>query len=432
LIDVNSPNATTGYIVTYKKLAGINTSAAGAKMMSASQVKVTAQKMAGSYGASVKQTYSSAISGFAMQIPNKNINKFLADAAKNPMVARIEKDIPVVLDALTTQTPATWGLDRSDQKKLPLNNTYNYTGDGSGVTAYVVDSGINPTHQEFAGRINPGFTSISDGRGTTDCKGHGSHVAGIIGGTKYGVAKKIRITPIRIFDCNGGASLSGIIAGVDWIVKNGKRPGVINLSLGASPSNTFDAAVTAAHNAGFVVVASAGNFAGEACNQSPARAHKVITVASTDINDKKSYYSNYGQCIDLFAPGANIQSAWFNSAKSTNEISGTSMSAPHVAGVAALYLQMKPTATPDQINYALLNSATASVVGTIGKDTPNRLLNITNKLNFTPVVQPIYVPPIVSPLPPPSPVPGPKPPTPIKAFRKISIEKIQFGIFKSN
>ena len=425
-VNINSVTAIPGssYMVVYKQgAAGNPNDIANSSAAIRSQMEVTGQQVAKTYGGVFKFAYSSAVRGFSLAIPNTKVTEFIDGMQRNPNVDYVEEDIPVFTNAIS-QTPAIWGLDRIDQTALPLNNTYTYANNGTGVHAYIIDTGLNENHQEFTGRVDPGFTAIPDGRGTGDCKGHGTHVAGIIGGTTYGVAKKIRLTPIRVFDCNGTSSLSGIIAGIDWIIQNGHLPGVINLSLGASVSNTFDQAINNLHNAGYVVVVSAGNYAGDACNQSPARVPLAITVGSSDINDVKSYYSNYGICVDLFAPGSNIKSAWFNSTTDSNTISGTSMSAPHVAGVAALYLQSNPTATPLQINYALLNSATNRLTGSLGPSSPNRLLRVSNTPDFTPVNQPIYVPPITSPLPP-TPVPANPPSKPSKPFRIVSIKSIK-------
>ncbi len=415
-----TPVPGTSFVVVYKQ--GGSGSPNDLSSSNLTDMQVTGKQIAKKYGGEFKFSYSSALRGFSLAIPNTKITDFIEGMQRNPNVDYIEEDVLVHNDI--NQTPATWGLDRIDQLALPLNNIYSYTRNGTGVNAYVVDSGINPTHQEFLGRVKPGFTSIYDGKGTVDCKGHGSHVAGIIGGTTYGVAKNVNIIPVKVFDCNGSSSLSGILAGLDWIIQNGKLPGVINMSLGASPSNTFDQAVNNVIKAGFVLVVSAGNFAGNACDQSPARSPGAITVGSSDDNDTKSYYSNYGVCVDLFAPGSYIKSAWFRNDTDTNVISGTSMSAPHVTGVVAQYLQHNPTATPQQINYAIINSSRSSLVGSLGTGSPNRLLKIAVTPDFTPVNQPIYVPPITSPLPP-APPPPPISTKPTKPFRIISVNVLR-------
>ena len=362
--------------------------------LSTQQLQNTAEKLMAPYNGQIAETFSNAVQGFTAKVPNQNINQFLKETQNNPAVESVVEDIPISMNSHSIQTPVNWGLDRIDQTSLPLNNIYQYQQDGTGVNAYVMDTGIRASHSEFTKRVLPGFTAIADGKGTQDCMGHGSHVAGIIGGSTYGVAKNIRITPVRVLDCRGGGSLSSLLAGLDWIVKNGKLPAVINMSIGTSASDVLDQAVNNAVKAGFVVVTSAGNNAGDSCTQSPARSHDVINVGSSDSTDTKSYYSNYGQCVDLFAPGSAIRSAWFNSDFESQELSGTSMSAPYVAGVVALYLQINPLASPLQVRYALYNSAIQNqLIGFIGSNSPNRLLSIATQLNYTAVPKPIYVAP---------------------------------------
>ena len=391
--------AGSSFVVVYKQGGAGNPNDHIAANNIRREMEVTGQQIARKYGGTFKYAYSSAIRGFSLAIPNVKVQDFVDGMQRNPNVDFIEEDFPVNLDA-GTQVPLNWGLDRIDQDNLPLNNSYSYINDGTGVNAYVIDTGLNSNHQDFTGRVKPGFSAIQDNLGTTDCKGHGTHVAGILGGTTYGVAKNVQITPIKIFDCYGSSSMSGILAGIDWIIQNGSLPGVINMSIGISVSHTIDQAVNSAYEAGYVVVASAGNFAGRACDQSPARASNVITVGSSDITDTKSYFSNYGVCVDVFAPGSSIRSSWFSQNDAYNILNGTSMSSPHVAGVAALILQSYPNAKPQEINYAILNAANTNMVGSLGTDSPNRLLRVTNTPDFTPFNQPIYVPPINTPLPP--------------------------------
>ncbi len=391
------------YVVVYKnninekKLFITNQSVANEKI-SAQAIYANAQQLAHVYGATVGKTYTSALQGFSITVPMQNQEQFLQNIRNNPMVASVEKDAVIRLNnlAVNTQSPVVWGLDRVDQEALPLNNNYQYIYDGSGVNAYVLDTGVRSTHSEFIGRIKPGFSAIADGRGTTDCAGHGSHVSGIIGGRTYGVAKNVMITPVRVMDCNGGGSLSQLLAGIDWIVKNGKLPAVVNMSIGSNASDALDQAVANAVKAGFVFVTSAGNVAGDSCLQSPARSFEVINVGSSDNKDGKSYFSNYGECVDLFAPGSDIRSAWFNSDTEVHDLSGTSMSAPYVSGVVALYLQMNPKATPLQVRYALYNSANQNkMTGFIGNKSPNRLLLIGTQLNYAVAQKPKHVSPIV-------------------------------------
>ena len=430
-----STNGSKGYIVVYKnptapsekKIFGANTTnTPNTLRMSAQMVQMKAQALAHNSGGKISNIYSRALSGFAVQVPKNNIQKFLSDAKNDPTIDYVEENKPVYLDAVTTQSNVPWGLDRIDQAKLPLNKQYSYAYDGSGVNAYVIDTGLNSMHDDFTGRVGEGFSVAADDLGTKDCKGHGTHVAGIIGGTTSGVAKKVKITPIRIFDCEGSSSISGIVAGIDWIIENGQLPAVVNMSIGISVNRTIDDAVIRLVDEGYVAVASAGNFAGSACHQSPARVHKVIAVAASYIQDNQdisAYFTNYGKCVDLFAPGAGILSAWFSDNNAYKYLNGTSMSAPHVAGVAALYLQMYPKATPLEIRHALYNSAKNNVISNPGAETPNRLLNIASQLNFTPVEKPLYIPPLNPPLPP-IPPEDPKPPKPTIGFRIAAIDKM--------
>jgi subtilisin family serine protease len=315
-------------------------------------------------------TYRSALKGFSVRMPEQRALRL----AEDPRVAFVEEDSEVI--ASTTQTSATWGLDRIDQRDLPLNGTYNYTPTGSGVTAYIIDTGIRATHNEYAGRVISGFTAINDGRGTDDCNGHGSHVAGTVGGTTYGVAKNVTLVAVRVLNCNGSGTTSGVIAGIDWVTSNhtGTNPAVANMSLGGGASSSLDTAVNNSINDGVTYAVSAGNSNADACTQSPARAPNAITVASTTMADARSSFSNFGTCVDIFAPGSSITSAWATSDTATNTISGTSMASPHVAGVAALYLEGDPTASAATVTTAIINSATPNKVTNAGSGSPNRLL----------------------------------------------------------
>jgi subtilisin family serine protease len=291
---------------------------------------------------------------------------------RNPRVASVEADAVVRLEA--TQEGATWGLDRIDQRSLPLSSTYSYTAGPNAVTAYVVDTGILATHSEFAGRVGAGYSSIADGQGTNDCNGHGTHVAGTIGGTVFGVAKTVNLVPVRVLDCNGSGSWSGVIAGLDWIAAHhvAGTPAVANMSLGGGASSSVDAAVQAVIADGVTVVVAAGNSNVDACTSSPARVAAAITVAATDSTDTRASFSNFGTCVDVFAPGVAITAAWSNGG--TNTISGTSMASPHVAGAAALALSISPVSTPADVTSKLLGTATSSIVRNAGTGSPNRLL----------------------------------------------------------
>lgn len=327
----------------------------------------TQAKVAQGLGAKVTQTYTT-LGGYAAELTPRQ----LAELRANPGVAYIEADQEVSLSA--TQTNATWGLDRVDQRALPLNGTYVYNSTGAGVRSYIIDTGISP-HNEFSGRLAAGATAINDGRGTQDCNGHGTHVAGTVGGSSYGVAKGTTLVPVRVLDCAGRGTNAGIIAGMDWVAgQSSANPRVANMSLGGGASTAVDQAVARMTNAGVTVVVAAGNESQNACNVSPARASTAYTVGSTTSSDARSSFSNFGSCVNIFAPGSSITSAWPTSSSATNTISGTSMASPHVAGAAALYLQRNVNASPSQVRSALTNQATTGRLSGIGTGSPNRLL----------------------------------------------------------
>jgi serine protease len=336
---------------------------------SAPRVPRVARDIAAVSRATLLRSYEHALRGFVVRADDAALAKLLAD----PRVAFVEEDGVVTLSA--TQTNATWGLDRIDQRALPLNTTYNYTTTGTGVRAYVIDSGLLATHSEFSGRVGNGFTAINDGRGTGDCSGHGTHVAGTLAGTTWGVAKGVTVHPVRVFACGPQGAWSDIIAGIDWVRANHIKPAVANLSLGGAVNTAADTAVTNLINAGVTAVIAAGNSNADACTFSPARVANAITVGSTDRNDGRSSFSNFGSCLDLFAPGGGIRSAWWTGNTATNTISGTSMAAPHVAGAAALFLAGSPTATPAQVASALNTRASINRVILPGAGSPNRLLS---------------------------------------------------------
>ncbi|MDS7935304.1 S8 family peptidase [Acinetobacter sp. V91_7] len=331
-----------------------------------------AQNIAKQHGAKVLQSYDTVLKGFAIYLPDTAATAFVEAMKKNPQVLSIENDIVMKIDA-TTQSNPDWGLDRIDQKALPLNSAYSYLQTGSGTTAYIVDTGILSSHQQFSGRVLSGYTAISDGNGTSDCNGHGTHVAGTVGGSTYGVAKNVNLVPIRILGCDGSGASSNVIAGLDWILKNGKKPAVVNMSLGGDASTSLDSAVENLFDNGYVMVVAAGNSNTDACSASPARVSKALTVAATDNTDTRASYSNYGSCVDIFAPGSQINSSWIGSNTATKILNGTSMATPHVAGVVAEMLQSTPTAAPQTISTNLLNQASSNVVKN-PSGSPNRLL----------------------------------------------------------
>ena len=315
--------------------------------------------------------YANAIKGFAASLPESA----LAAIQNNPNVASVEADATVRLNQVASvQNQATWGLDRIDQVDRPLDTQYRFNYTGAGVTAFIIDTGIRADHTEFTGRVDTGFTAVSDGNGTNDCNGHGTHVSGTMGGSTWGVAKAVKLVPVRVLDCSGSGSLSGVIAGIDWASGTTNRPAVANLSLGSSYSSTVNAAVAGAVSKGITMVVAAGNSNANACNYSPASEPSAITVGATTSSDARASYSNFGSCLDVFAPGSNITSAWLTSATATNTISGTSMASPHVAGVAALALQANPQATPASVASFLVNNASLNKLTSLGTGSPNKLV----------------------------------------------------------
>jgi len=354
ILGLDSPTAIAGqFIVVFEPGAG------------RADVEIAAAQ-ARHGGATILFQYEAALNGFAATLPEQALNGL----RHNPNVLYIEADQVVSLDV--TQSPATWGIDRIDQRYLPLNNTYNYDFTGVGVNVYVIDTGILVTHTEFNGRASVAYDAL--GGDGIDCYGHGTHVAGTIGGTTYGVAKDIDLYAVRVLDCSGSGTTTGVIAGVDWVTQNHVDPAVANMSLGGGASTSLDTAVTNSINAGVTYAVSAGNSNRDACKFSPARVPAALTVGATTSTDARASYSNYGKCLDLFAPGSSITSAWIGSNTAINTISGTSMASPHVAGVAALYLQAHPSATPATVATAIKGAATANVVINAGRGSPNLLL----------------------------------------------------------
>ncbi len=321
-------------------------------------------------GGTVTRVYRHALSGLAVRIPASAASRLAA----LPGVAAVVPD--VVIRALSTQHGAPWGLDRSDQRTRPLSGSYSYPGTGSGVTAYVLDTGVLASHVDFGGRVAAGFDAIGDGRGTSDCSGHGTHVASTIGGATYGMAKQVTVVPVRVLDCGGSGNLSGLLAGIDWVIgHHAAGPAVANLSLGGAANSTIDAAVQRLVDDGVTAVVAAGNdFGADACSTSPARSANAITVGATTSADARATFSNIGPCVDLFAPGAAITAAWHTSATAVNTISGTSMAAPHVAGAAAVLLGRDPALSPAEVASTIVTTATTGAVQSVGAGSPNRLL----------------------------------------------------------
>jgi aqualysin 1 len=310
--------------------------------------------------------YAFALSGFSAEMSEEEALALSQD----PEVRLVEEDSVVYADA--TQFNAPWGLDRTDQRDRPLNGTYGYTTTGSGVNAYIIDTGIRRTHTQFGGRALAGFDAF--GGSTNDCNGHGTHVAGTVGGSTYGIAKSVRLYAVRVLSCSGSGSTSGVIAGVDWVTRNHVKPAVANMSLGGGASTSLDTAVRNSIAAGITYAVAAGNSNVNAANSSPARVGEAITVGSSTSTDARSSFSNYGSIVDLFAPGSSITSAWSTSDTATRTISGTSMATPHVAGVAARYLQNNRTASPATVRNAIVTASTTGRLTGLPSGTANRLL----------------------------------------------------------
>ncbi|MFD5913914.1 S8 family peptidase [Streptomyces massasporeus] len=360
VLAADSPTAIKGsYLVTLKKSAGLKASSAAGKGL----VK--------EYGGSVDKTFGKALNGYAATLSATEARQLAAD----PAVASVEQNQRVTLAA--TQTNAPWGLDRVDQASLPLSGTYTYPDSaGSGVTVYVIDTGVRITHQQISGRAAHGYDAVDGDNNASDGNGHGTHVATTIAGTTYGVAKKAKIVGVRVLNNSGSGTTAGVIAGIDWVTQNHSGPSVANMSLGGGASATLDTAVRNSIASGVTYAVAAGNSSTTASSSSPARVAEAITVGATTNTDAKASYSNYGSALDIFAPGSSITAGWHTSDTATNTISGTSMATPHVAGAAAVYLAGHTSSTPAQVATALVNGAVTGKVTSAGSGSPNRLLQI--------------------------------------------------------
>ena len=323
-----------------------------------------AKALSNKHKGTVKHTYSQALKGFAAKMSAKDA----AELAKDPSVAFVEQD--QVVTTTTTQSPVTWGLDRIDQRFLPLSNSYTFTGLGSGVRAYIIDTGIQTSHSDFGGRALAVYDAF--GGSGQDCNGHGTHVAGTVGGATYGVAKRVYLRGVRVLNCAGSGTWGGVIAGMDWVRVNGIKPAVANMSLGGGFSAAVNAAATNLANSGIFVAVAAGNSNANACSFSPASAAGVLTVAASDRTDRRASFSNYGQCVEIYAPGVAVTSDWLGGGVAT--LNGTSMASPHAAGVAALYKGRFGDVTSNfLVNWIIANSTAGVIIGNPA-GTPNRLL----------------------------------------------------------
>jgi subtilisin family serine protease len=340
--------------------------------LSATSTTATSTALASEHQAKITHTYSSVLRGFAATMQAQEAKELAADSR----VAFVEQNGRVTASEVQSDPP-NWGLDRSDQADLPLDQKYNFNTKAENVNAYIIDTGINTAHNDFGGRASVGTDTVGDGQNGQDCNGHGTHVAGTVGGAEHGIAKGVKLFAVRVLDCQGSGTNAGVIAGVDWVTQNAQQPAVANMSLGGGVSNALDSAVQRSIASGVTYALAAGNENTDACGSSPARTKEAITVGASTIRDARSSFSNVGTCVDIFAPGEDITAPWIGGNDATETISGTSMASPHVAGAAALFLASHAGSTPAQVQDGLVDCATSDKLTDPGNGSPNKLLLAT-------------------------------------------------------
>ena len=377
------------------------------------EVEAEAQFLSSVYGGKVHGVYSDALKGFSAVMTASEAESL----SRDDRVKFVEEDS--VISISSTQTNAGWNLDRVDQRNLPMDTNYNYTLTGAGAHVYIIDTGIRTTHQEFGGRANVVFDAINDGN--SDCNGHGTHVAGIVGGMTFGVAKNVSLHSARVLRCDGSGQISDLVAAIDWVTAHRINPAIVNISITAGGSSpTMESALATSFSSGVLYTVAAGNAADNACNYSPAQAPNAITVGASAQADDRALFSNWGSCVDLFAPGYEIISAGISSDTATRQLNGTSMAAPLVAGVAALYRASNPSASSTTASQAVLSGATTGIMTNIGVGSPNRLLYSWTSGGPSPTPTPT---PTATPTPTPTATPTPSPsPTPLNG--RLTIRKI--------